>query len=233
MNALQPRAALTHHDRDEMFTLLANHFDGVSRTQFDHDLSEKNWVIRLHREDRLIGFTTLLVGESIFEGQLFTTIYSGDTIIAPEAWGSPILARTWIASVNHIRASLPRRPCYWLLLTSGFRTYRFLPVFWREFIPHCAVSTSPRDQRLLTQLASERYGSAYEPATGLVRFPHPQRLRNQLAAIPTGRTADPHIAFFLRRNPDHAAGDELVCLTEIHEGNLTAAGRRMLAPSTA
>jgi hypothetical protein len=233
MNALQPRAALTLHDRDEMFTLLADHFDGASRAQFDQDLADKNWVIRLHRAGRLVGFTTLLVAESTFEGQLLTTIFSGDTIVAPEAWGSPALARTWITSVNHIRASLPPRPCYWLLLTSGFRTYRFLPVFWREFSPHCAASTPPRVQRLLAHLAGERYGTAYQPASGLVRFPHPQRLRTQLAAVPTGRTVDPHIAFFLHRNPGHAAGDELVCLTEIHERNLTAAGRRMLALSTA
>jgi len=28
---------------DEMFELLAGHFEGASRTQFDRDLAEKNW----------------------------------------------------------------------------------------------------------------------------------------------------------------------------------------------
>jgi hypothetical protein len=39
---------------------------------------------------------------------------------------------------------------------------------------------------------------------------------------------DPHIRFFAHGNPGAAAGDELVSLTPIREGNLTAAGRRVL-----
>ncbi|MCX6951148.1 MAG: hypothetical protein NTV51_03040 [Verrucomicrobia bacterium] len=225
---LQARAALSAGERDAMFALLAEHFEGVTRDQFERDLAEKNWVVRLHHGDRLVGFTTLLVGESVFDGRTLTAIYSGDTIVAPEAWGSPALARAWIASVNHLRATLPPRPCYWLLLTSGFRTYRFLPVFWQQFFPHHARSTPPATQRLLDHLAGERYGGAFDRASGVVRFPHPQSLRATLASVPAGRIADPHVAFFLRRNPLHAAGEELVCLTEIHEGNLTAAGRRMV-----
>ncbi|MDJ0694121.1 hypothetical protein [Mastigocoleus sp. MO_188.B34] len=38
---------------------------------------------------------------------------------------------------------------------------------------------------------------------------------------------DPHIEFFDRMNPGHLNGDELVCLTEISETNLTPAGKRM------
>jgi hypothetical protein len=30
-----------------------------------------------------------------------------------------------------------------------------------------------------------------------------------------------YVAFFLSRNPGHAAGDELVCLTELSPANLT------------
>ena len=54
------------------------------------------------------------------------------------------------------------------------------------------------------------------------------RLRGTLAAVPDGREEDPHVRFFLARNAAHAAGDELVCLTELHDDNLTAAGARMV-----
>jgi hypothetical protein len=39
---------------------------------------------------------------------------------------------------------------------------------------------------------------------------------------------DPHVAFFAEHNPGHANGDELVCLTQIHPDNFTAAGHRMM-----
>lgn len=228
IDGLVMREALSPADRQQMCELLARHFEGVTPAQFEHDLAEKNWVVQIRREGRLIGFSTLLVCEQVFEGHPLTAIYSGDTIMAPEAWGSPLLARTWIAAVSQLRAASPAGPCYWLLLTSGFRTYRFLKVFWREFFPHHTRPTPACKERLLQHLAARRYGKMYDPVSGIVRFPHPQRLRGTLSRLPAGRMRDPDIAYFLARNPGHAAGDELVCLAEISEANLTRAGRRML-----
>jgi hypothetical protein len=81
--------ALTPRDRAELFALLSLHFEGVTLAQFERDLAEKNWVICLRRADRLVGFTTLLLTTAVFDGQPITAIYSGDTIVAPEAWALP------------------------------------------------------------------------------------------------------------------------------------------------
>jgi hypothetical protein len=227
-----PRADLSAKQRNEMFELLAQHFDGVTRAQFERDLGEKNWVILLTRGDRLVGFSTLLAYESVFDGQTFSVIYSGDTIVAPEAWGTTALSRAWIACVRQLREHFPRGKYYWLLLTSGFRTYRFLPVFWREFYPRFDVATPVNQKHLLDQLAHGRFGEQYNSEKGIVRFTQPQRLRSGLDAVPTGRSADPHVAFFLKQNSGHVLGDELVCLTELADDNLTPAGKRMIQTHT-
>jgi hypothetical protein len=226
-SSLVPRAELTAEQTADLFELLAAHFEGVTRAQFQRDLDEKNWVILLHRESRLVGFSTLLAYESTFNGGPVSVIYSGDTIVAQEAWGSPALSRTWIASVKALRASYPRGRYYWLLLTSGFRTYRFLPVFWREFYPRFNAATPVATKNLLDHLALERFGWQYDADSGIVRFANPQQLRNEMADIPSGRTGNPHVAFFAARNPGHTSGAELVCLTELIDTNLTLAGRRL------
>lgn len=225
-----PRDELTRTQTDEMFQLLAHHFDGVTRAQFARDLAEKNWTVLIQRDTRLVGFSTLLVYESEFDGEPVSVVYSGDTIVAPEAWGTTALARGWITAVNQLRERYPRGKYYWLLLTSGFRTYRFLPVFWREFFPRHDVMTPAGIRQLRDQLATERFGEQYDPRSGIVRLHHPQRLQGELRMIPAERIADPHVAFFLTRNPGHAQGDELVCVTELCPENLTAAGRRMAKP---
>ena len=127
-----------------------------------------------------------------------------------------------------LQATRPGEPWYWLLLSSGFRTYRFLPVFWRAFWPRYDAEPPRAVQEMLDELARERFGAAYDARAGVVRFAQPQRLRGTLAAVPDGREEDPHVRFFLARNAAHAAGDELVCLTELHDDNLTAAGARMV-----
>ncbi len=219
---------LTAFERAEMFDLLAAHFDGVTARQFARDLDEKNWVLRIRRAGRLVGFSTLQVLEAAYQGRHVHVVYSGDTIVVPEAWGSPILARAWIALVREIQTSAPGAPWYWLLLSSGFRTYRFLPVFWQQFWPRHDAPTPPAEQGLLGALARLRFGDQFDEAAGIVRFRQPQRLRASLALVPDQRVTDPHVAFFLSHNPGHAEGDELVCLTDLEETNLTSAGRRMV-----
>lgn len=219
------REKLSDEVRDAMYLLLRENFQGVERKQFEADLREKNWVILIWQGEELIGFSTLLVYESRFENELFTIVYSGDTIVAKEAWGSMALPKAWIAKVNEIRRNYPGGSYYWLLLTSGFRTYRFLPVFWREFYPVYRVGTPPAKQRLLDHLAEERFATQYRD--GVVKFKLPQVLAGDLNKVPEGRRKDPHVQFFLERNPGCFGGEELVCLTELKEENLTPAGRRM------
>jgi hypothetical protein len=226
------RAELSMAQTDEMYRLLNRHFDGVSRGQFYSDLEEKSHVIRLRRGPDLVGFSTLVAYETVCEQSPVSVVYSGDTIVAPEAWGTTALPRAWIAAVNQLRSAFPRGRYYWLLLTSGFRTYRFLPLFWREFFPRFDRPTPTEQQRLIHQLATERFGAQYDPHAGIVRFNRPQCLYPELSAIPETRTADPHVSFFATRNPEHARGDELVCLTELSPENLTAAGRRMVSPGS-
>jgi hypothetical protein len=222
-----PRTELSAGRANGMFELLSRHFVGVTAGQFHKDLAEKNWIILLERNSRLVGFSTLLVYETAFAKEPVSVIYSGDTVVAPEAWNSPALSRAWIACVRQLRWSYPRGKYYWLLLTSGFRTYRFLPLFWREFYPRFDAPTPPDQKLLLDSLAKERFGAQFHPEPGIVRFAQPQQLRDRVNIIPA-KPADPHVGFFLKKNPGHISGDELVCLTELTDENLTPAGRRMV-----
>jgi hypothetical protein len=222
------RDDLQEAERAAMFALLSAHFRGVERSTFDRDLDEKNWVLLFDDGQRLQGFTTLLAYETAHDGEPISVIYSGDTIMAREAWKTTTLPRSWITAVRALRERYLRgNRLYWLLLTSGFRTYRLLPVFWREFHPRYGVPTPTRVQALLTRLAIERFGSCYQNEKGIVRFTAPQVLRDELREVGPGRLSDPHVAFFNERNPGWCHGDELVCLTEIAFDNLTPAGRRM------
>lgn len=220
------RSALAPGNREAMFDLLRLHFAGVERETFEADLGEKNFAILLEDESgALRGFSTLLVYTSRAR-QDITVVYSGDTIVERGWWGSPALPLTWLRAVRSITPQYGGREVWWLLLTSGFRTYRFLPVFFRRFSPRDDEGSSG-DRELLEILASERFGDRYDSRTGIVRLARPQTLVPELLEVPEGRIADPNIAFFLGRNPGFVRGDELACLAHIDEANLTAAARRI------
>jgi hypothetical protein len=225
---LVPRESLQRSDRDAMRLLLSAHFDGVTRETFERDLDEKNWIVLFEETSRLRGFTTLLTYETTYREEPISVVYSGDTIMARDAWSTALLPRAWIAAVRSIREQhLRMGRLYWLLLTSGVRTYRLLPVFWKEFYPRGDASTPSDVESLLAHLAVERFGDCYRRDRGLVQFAAPQRLRDEGAPGVAGGRHEPHVEFFHRANPGWREGDELVCLTEITFDNLTAAGRRM------
>jgi hypothetical protein len=223
------RNDLTGGQLEEMFDLFCRHFEGVRKQQFLADLGGKSQVVWLEDDrGRLVGFSTLLVYRTDFEAETMTVVYSGDTIMEPRAWRSSVLSRTWIESVRRLYREIGEGPLYWLLISSGFRTYRFLPVYFNEFFPRHDRATPARAKRMIDHLAAERFGSFYDRRTGVVRFEHPSVLRPGLRAVPDGKRIDPHVSFFVRANPGHVRGDELVCLTELAVRNLTPAARRIV-----
>jgi hypothetical protein len=220
---------LTPQDTDAMYQLLDTYFSGVSSEVFVADLLEKHWVLRLTDDVTgiLQGFTTMRVDQFEVAGERVHVVSSGDTIVDPDAWGSSALPKAWVTAIQEIQLKYPPGRFYWLLICSGYRTYRFLPVFAQKFYPRHDTPTPLHYADMMAAFATARYQQFYDGMTGIVRFPHPQCLRDRLKGIPDGRLSDPHIAFFEQVNPGHNQGDELVCLTEICEDNLTAAGRRI------
>ena len=102
----------------------------------------------------------------------------------PSAWSSSTLSRTWIDSVNKLRTKYSQGKLYWLLICGGYRTYRFLPIFWQEFYPRYDVTTPPDIADFMEYLAQERFGKNYNLISGVVSFSHPHILREVLRGIP-------------------------------------------------
>ena len=228
---MQPVHALGDADCDAMFRLLDAHFEDVDRATFDADLADKTHALLLRDVGGdLVGFSTLAVYATRGpDGAALNVICSGDTIVDPAAWHSAALPREWIAGVNRLRPAVTNpHPFYWLLITSGFRTYRLLSTFWTKFTPSANGAGGPSFRLLLSHLARERFGERYDVSTGIVRLAHPQRLRAHLVGVPLARSADSHVAHFLQLNPGHARGDELATLCDLDPSNLTRAGRRVV-----
>jgi hypothetical protein len=228
--SLLSRRELAPADEEAMYGLFNRQFTGVSQRQFRADLDDKNWIMLLRDRGRLAGFSTLLFYDALHDVERVSVVCSGDTVVDRSAWSAAsALSCYWIGAVNHLRRAYGKDRIYWLLIVSGYRTYRFLPVYWLRFDPCHNAPIPAATQHLMHALAAERFGDCYVPEEGVVRFPEPQALRDELRGIPEGRLSDPHVAFFAARNPGHENGDELVCLTELSYDNLTPAGRRMWA----
>jgi hypothetical protein len=219
---------LPRADRWRMYAIYQAHYDATSWARFEADLDDKMCAVIVRNDAGAIqGFTTLSILETSLHGARIRAIYSGDTIIDREYWGSQQLAFTWIRLAGSIKALEPQTPLYWFLIVKGHRTYRYLSAFSETFYPHWAYETPPATRALMDHLGGMRFAEFYRPALGVIQFPESRgHLKAQLAAISPAETQRADVAFFLARNPGYAVGDELLCLTELCADNLRPHARR-------
>jgi hypothetical protein len=213
----------------QMEQLMRAHYEGVSGSQFLADLRAKQWVILLRDQGQLCGFSTQVLFDYPLAGRPARILFSGDTIIEKNHWGSLALPVAWGRLMLSLCAARPDSELFWLLTSKGYKTYRFLPVFFHRFYPCCDGETPAFEKALLEGVAGQRFGKRFDPAGGILRAEAgAQRLREGIADIDAGRLRDPHVAFFQKMNPGHLRGDELVCLARFHMDNLKPYIRRQL-----
>jgi hypothetical protein len=233
-NALFKRVAdITEDDREEIAELYLSYFDGSDKAQVVSDLEEKTEILLLYFEESLVGFTTLQIYDFEWQDSLVQIIYSGDTVVHRAHWGQQALAFAWIANLGKLRRDKPDVPLYWFVILKGHRTYKFLPAFGKSFYPHWSIDRSDL-KPLADALALEKFGGAYSPATGIVKFTTSRGHLNPRFAYPSDKEKSKEaVQFFLQKNPDYILGHELVCLCEISEDNMRPLTKRIFSRRSA
>lgn len=222
--------------RNDMYRLMNVYYAGMRREVFESDLRQKDWIIQITERDGgiLRGFSTQVLWDVSAGGQAARVLFSGDTIIDHRYRGNNPLAQTWgrfaLSLIDeHQRTGVP---LYWYLIVKGYKTYRFLPLFFHEFYPRLDATTPPRAQQLLDRLGATYFPAQYRARTGVIQaLAGGCRLRSGVADVTTARLRDPHIRYFAARNPGHTDGDELCCIAPLTHANFTPAARRVIGTS--
>lgn len=210
-----------------LFSLYATYYAPTDETAFRRDLARKSYCIILSDgAGRVCGFSTVARRDLMTTVGAVTVLFSGDTVIDRAHWGEQTLPFTWIEAAGRIKADRPHLPLYWLLITKGHRTYRYLPAFAQVFHPQ--NGGDPALCILAGDIAAQMFGDRFDPDRGVLR-PDPDcptALRPEFAGLDPGRQARLQVQAFLARNPGHARGEELVCLCELSVANLRLRARR-------
>jgi hypothetical protein len=222
--------------RREMLALMRRHFVNVRHEVFEKDLAEKHWAILVFEPATggLCGFSTQMLLDLACDGRPIKALFSGDTIIDRAYWGDRALSRVWGRLALSLIDAWPNAELYWFLISQGYKTYRFLPIFFREYYPRFDALTPAWAQSVIAALGREKFAVAFSPTAWVVRAtPTQYRLRSDIAALTPERLGDPHVRFFVERNPGHASGDELCCIAPLTRQNFTAAAYRVIGNESA
>ena len=224
-------AELDERQITAMFSLMKQNFNNVRPEIFHADLKEKDVALLLYESTsgKLQGFSTQKVFRHRIDGEDYRIIFTGDTINTSSAWGSmefPMVLIRWLLSQ---REEHPTIPLFWMLICKGIRVYRLLPLYFNTFFPCCDYTTPPDIQSIMDYLGHMRYPDRYDQKKGLVlATPETDHLNPSLAHISEARLKNPHVKFFCFKNPEYAAGNELLCISRIDPDNVRPALLRRL-----
>jgi len=227
----KPVRSLLVSERKQMFELMMLYYDGITETQFNKDLDEKEAVMVMldSKTLEIVGFSTFMfldleVGDSMIKG-----FFSGDTVVHANYRKTTTigveLGKNFLSSVKRF----PENRMFWILISKGCRTYRLLPIFFREWYPRYDCHTPEFAKNVMDAFGKVKYPINYDRDTGLITFSGlAETLRPGVADAHEGRLNDPHIRYFVERNPSHMKGDELVCVAEVSVKNFAPAFVRIL-----
>jgi len=212
-----------------MFELFRAYYADVDFERFTQDLKSKDTVFIIDDRYRsMVEFSTLAVLEIKIGSEPVRVVFSGDTIIDRKHWGSQAFAFAWIREIARIKSAAPNKPLYWLLISKGYRTYRYLDAFALEFTPDWRGSVHPELDALRNAIAVQMFEDYFDAQSGIVSWPEPRgRLVSELVALSERELQRADVRFFVERNPGFARGDELVCLCRLEDDNMKPMTRRI------
>lgn len=199
--------------RQEMFALFERYYELVDEDTFVRDMSAKDEVIILRDsgDGSLRGFCTLLLKRGEHQGRVYYTLFTGDTIVDKPYWGQTVFHQAFIWHWAKIAWRL-KAPVYWLLITKGYKTYLIFARNCPEHWPRYDKPTPAWEQGMIHDASHDHFGATYMAKLGVVREgEHQPRLKPGIAGVDEVEAIEPDIDFFMKANPDHASGDQLVC----------------------
>ena len=214
---------LSAENKNDLYRLMQQNYNAVSLDLFLSDLAKKEFAGIIKDEQGVIqGFTTFAINPNNTGTANYNIIFSGDTILDPAHWGSQIMMQGWCETVGSFIAAEPSKKWYWYLMSKGHRTYLYLPIFFESYYP--APDPSPHEaalKKIATEVSPKLFGTCWLPDEGIVRFDQSLgELKTELAQGTFQKSKSRNIGFFLEKNPGFYRGDELICIAEIHPGNM-------------
>jgi len=227
---------LTAKDRQEMFALMQRCFANLNMETFETDLERKWVVIQVHdpSSGKLVGFSTQTMLEATVSETPISALFSGDTVVEPSYWGDPALAHEWGQFALRLIDQQSAGKLFWFLTSKGFRTYRYLPLFFRQYHPRWSEGMAHGETAVIDALGKLVGGHRYDPHQRIIHATADKDyVRSGISDADRRKGSDPHIRFFIEQNPGHAKGDELCCIAPLSRQNFTRAAYRVINAHTA
>ncbi|OFZ48188.1 MAG: hypothetical protein A2504_17320 [Bdellovibrionales bacterium RIFOXYD12_FULL_39_22] len=207
---------LSDEQISEMFSLFHLYYDDISPDLFFNDLKEKSHVLMIYHERRVVGFSTMLRKKFSTPNISITSLFTGDTVVRKDFWGSKALQRAFFWYILETKLIYFWRPMYWFLISKGYKTYLMMVTNFNESYPRRERQTPDDVKELQDRYYLDRYGCFYNKNLDIIDFKASKgSVKADFHDLSERMKINPDVLYFLQRNPRFADGVELACICKI------------------
>tara|TARA_Y100001954_G_scaffold92887_1_gene101693 strand:+ start:4765 stop:5499 length:735 start_codon:yes stop_codon:yes gene_type:complete len=222
--------SINDRDINRMYSLMQENYDFILLENFKKDLIKKDYIGLLIDNNMTIqGFTTYAFNPNNYSNKKYNILFSGDTVISENFTGTQELTKGWGKTVGFFIKKYPEKKLLWYLMSKGYKTYLYLPFFFKKYYP--ALEESRNDQRLkkiINEFSNLIYPDCWNEELGIIKFKKRLGQVKEKHILKSIDKKNKHIDFFLEKNPGYINGDELVCMAEVDIDNLLRFPKMML-----
>lgn len=213
-----------------LFSLMEKYYNNVAYNNFLNDLFQKDVLLLLKNyQGEIKGFTSVKIYEFNLKNKLIKIVYSGDTIVDKTYTWEFELHKSWGNYVFGLVACDSNIEYYWILLSKGPKTYKFLPTYFKSFYPSVNEPIPSFEEEIIHAFGKFKFPVEFDPLSGIVyNYGNRDFLKSQEAIVTKSSKKNKHTQFFLSKNPDYSLGNELVCITKLSFNNLKKSYNRFL-----
>lgn len=214
----RPLSKFTETDLRQMYSIYQKYYENTRYELFVQDFQKKTgaFLILHPKTQQIVGFSTVLNCEIKVGQKSHRAVFSGDTIIEKQYWGSRALQFAMFHYLLKLKLKNPFEPIYWMLISKGFKTYLLLANNYASYYPH-PEGGCDHLQPIVEAYCEQYFNGYFDRHEGVLDFGDDyQPLKNEVAPItPEMLENNSKIRFFEERNPNWRRGTELPCVGEL------------------
>jgi hypothetical protein len=219
-------------DIQEMHHIFIKYYNHTDLNTFTRDIRNKQYVLLITHpvSGIIVGFTTIAIINLTYKRKNVLGLFSGDTILEKEFWGSRRWQLTWVWFCLKLKVMNFRVPFFWLLISKGYKTYLLMANNFNHYYPRL----DREDEQLadIVDLYCEQlFPGQYIKELRILDFGDKyQSLQSHVAEISSHlKENHPKIKYFEELNPDWRRGTELPCVGVINIPVVISFAKKVIA----
>mgnify|MGYP000093569878 CR=1 FL=1 len=195
--------------------------DELSSTEGLVDALKKRQRIALYKyKGDIVGIAALDIVAEEFEGKKVCSIYTGNTWIRQDWRNKNLIQALSFVAMIQAKIKYPFHSLFWFFGSNNYMSYRLLYNNFDKYWPNIEKETPEWEMNYMRHLGMFYFDSTLDAETLVWSQKSARSFKDEDTKLTNKQKNDPHIDFYVKRNPGYVHGDRLMCMAPLDKNTI-------------